>query len=186
MNAVFMLFYYTSFSEFRKAGRQGRQTLPVHPRHQPLPLLEGQGKPRLARLGPDEMPPVQAALAQPDAVAVPHQKLEAVAAPVAEQIGAAVAGGGPQCLLHMQRQAVRAQPHVHRLDRQPNGQGLRYQPRHCSNSASQRGETAAGNSSRYCRCESTTGPFAASWATGTGCTWTGISSGCRGFSCDRR
>lgn len=72
-------------------GRHCRHALPVHPRHQPVPLLRGQGKQGLAGLGPGETAPVQAALAQPDTVAVPHQQLEAVAALVAEQVGAAVA-----------------------------------------------------------------------------------------------
>ena len=62
------------------AGRRGRQALPVHPGHQPAPLLRGQGKEGLAGLGPGETAPMQAALAQPGAVAVPHQQLEAVAA----------------------------------------------------------------------------------------------------------
>src|SRR4051812_5072734 len=125
-------------------GRRRRQTLPVHAGGQPSPLIGPERADRLARLRPGETATVQTALRQPDAGAVPYQKLDAVAAFVAEGVGAAVAGRTAQALLHAHRQALDAQAHIDRLDRQPHLLRHEVHASDCINAASQRASTGAG------------------------------------------
>ena len=159
-----------------------RQTLPIHPGHQPVPLRLRDLENRVARRRPDETAPVQTALAQPNAVAVPQQQLQAVARPVAEHERGACARRMPQRLLDDSRQAVSALAHVHGRHRQPNVRWAGDQPRHRHNSASQAADTPGGSSSRWPpACRNTKGSDAGIW------TCTGMRAGDGGNAgCPRR
>jgi len=161
--------------------RQGPQAAPIDPRHQPVPLCLAQGKTTLIARRPDEAALVQTPLAQPHPGAVPHQQLQPIAGPVAEHERRPGTRRMAQGLLHDGRQTVDPPAHgpianvalvatFHRLHRHPNRRRRLDQPRHCNSSASHRGDTDAGISSRWPwpRCRTKLSAADASGSTRTG------------------
>jgi hypothetical protein len=63
----------TTLSNLPMGLWQCRQTLPIHPGNEPLPLRFTDRKTGVIDFWPNETTPVQAAMAKPNAVPVPHQ-----------------------------------------------------------------------------------------------------------------
>lgn len=79
--------------------RYGTQPLPVYSGGEPTPLFRAHTIECFTRNGPSEPPLVQAAMAQPNARAVPDQELDTRMATVGKTIGRAIAWGAPVSLL---------------------------------------------------------------------------------------
>ena len=90
------------------------QAPPIYPGNEPLPVALIKATYGILDAGPDEEPLVKAALAQPYTAAIPQQEFDAVVAPIAKGVGAAVArrlakglascaGTGRRCLAACRR-----------------------------------------------------------------------------------
>jgi len=94
--------------------------LPVNAGDKPLPLGGGELTHSGVGTEPGKTSLVEAALAEPDASAIPKKQFDTVVTPVAKEIGAAVTGRSLACVLDDLRESVNTQAHVDGFGDEPD------------------------------------------------------------------